>query len=267
MHLRTLSRKRNASWPDAFPFWVPTIASLSRLEFSTPAAFFVGENGSGKSTLLEALACAARLPTVGGDDVERDDTLCGPRLLASKLSLSWSRPTHRGFFLRAEDYFNFARRINATARELETLAEGYERDFATNPDEIGAKHAAGYVRGQRQQLRARYGEDADALSHGEGFMNLFAQRLVPNGLYLLDEPEAALSPTRQLAFLSLMKEFAAQNCQFIIATHSPLLLAFPGAQIWSFDGDEIMNAAYDELSHVQLTRAFLSDPEAFLRRL
>jgi predicted ATPase len=129
------------------------------------------------------------------------------------------------------------------------------------------RRAIGYIRGQKAALTSRYGENLDANSHGEGFMKLFESRLMPNGLYLLDEPEAALSPIRQLSLLSMMKQMVGQDCQFIIATHSPILMAFPSASILSFDTQPVAEVAYDDLEHVRLTKAFLSDPEAFLRRL
>jgi predicted ATPase len=127
--------------------------------------------------------------------------------------------------------------------------------------------AKGAVLGQKRALVEKYGEDADARSHGESFLQLFQARFVPGGLYLLDEPEAPLSPQRQLALLSMLREMAAQDSQFIIATHSPLLMAFPDATILSFDRAPVREIAYDEVEHVSLTRAFLSDPERFLRRL
>ncbi len=113
----------------------------------------------------------------------------------------------------------------------------------------------------------RYGEGLDTQSHGESFLRFFGERLVPNGTYFLDEPEAPLSPARQLSFLALLKELVAADGQAIIATHSPILLAFPGAVILSFDGDTIAQVAYEDLDHVRLTRDFLADPEAFLRHL
>jgi predicted ATPase len=112
------------------------------------------------------------------------------------------------------------------------------------------------MRGQKAALTSRYGENLDANSHGEGFMKLFESRLMPNGLYLLDEPEAALSPIANSALLSMIKQMIGQGCQFIVATHSPILMAFPDASILSFDTQPIAEVAYDELEHVRLTRAF-----------
>lgn len=116
-------------------------------------------------------------------------------------------------------------------------------------------------------LQRRYGDGLDVRSHGESFLGLFQSRFVPGGLYLLDEPEAPLSPLRQLSFLSMLKQMTAEDAQFIIATHSPIILAFPEAQIMSFNDGTINNIPYDELEHVTLTRAFLNDPQSYMRHL
>ena len=116
-------------------------------------------------------------------------------------------------------------------------------------------------------MEQRYGADLDANSHGQAFFQLFHSRFVPGGLYLLDEPETPLSPISQLALIGMLRDMLAQEAQFIIATHSPILLAMPGARILDFDVQPVAPAAYDDLEHVKLTREFLADPERFLRRL
>ena len=116
-------------------------------------------------------------------------------------------------------------------------------------------------------LADRYGDGLDARSHGESFMHFFLERLVPGGIYFLDEPEAPLSPSRQLSFLALLKDMVQRDIQVVMATHSPILLAFPGAAIWSFDAAPMGRVAYADLEHVNLTRDFLRDPEAYLRHL
>ena len=266
-HLQAIAKKTIKVRGDVFPLNVPAVRHLERLELHQPVTFFVGENGSGKSTLLEGIAAAINAITIGGDDVERDETLEHARFLASHLRLEWRRKTGRGFFLRAEDFFNFGRRLLRTQNELDEIIERYNEELKQNPDDEGIKRAIGSIRGQKNALTRRYGENLDHNSHGESFMKLFEARLAPGGLYLLDEPEAALSPLRQLAFLSQVKAMIAQNCQFLIATHSPILMAFPDAEIFSFDQQPITLVNYDDLEHVRLTRAFLSDPQAFLHRL
>ncbi|HEY9723284.1 MAG TPA: AAA family ATPase, partial [Oscillatoriaceae cyanobacterium] len=146
--------------------------------------------------------------------------------------------------------------------EMQALADHFDETLTG----YGRQVAVGYMKGQKAAVTRRYGEDLNANSHGESFLKLFESRLVPGGIYLLDEPEVPLSPLRQLALLSLIKQFAGE-AQFVIATHSPILMAFPGATIYTCDGPAIREAPWDELEHVKLTRDFLKDPQAFLRHL
>ena len=217
-----------------FPFSVPVIRALERLDFPTSVTFFVGENGSGKSTLLEGIASAAKLPAVGSADLVADATLGAQRELGDALRLVWNRRAHRGFFLRAEDFFGFAKRVSAMRAEFELRIAELEVEYADRS--AWAKGLAmGPARASLADMERRYGVDLDANSHGQSFLRLFQSRFVPGGLYLLDEPEAPLSPQSQLALMVLMQEMIAQDAQFIIATHSPILLAYPGATIYSFD--------------------------------
>jgi len=262
IHLRSVSLKKAAQLPGAFPFSLPLVRTLETLAFPSPVTIFAGENGSGKSTLMEAIAAAASLPIVGGERIQTDHSLEHARALAAHMRLAWSKRTHRGFFLRAEDFFRFARRMNELGKELENEAQRY------SGDSYGDMLARGSLLGQRAGLVKRYGENLDARSHGESFLKLFEARFVPDGLYLLDEPEAPLSPLRQLGFLSMMKEMVAdRGAQFIIATHSPILMAFPGAAIISFDALPLRQVPFDSLEHVALMRSFLTDPDQYLRRL
>ncbi|MCG3159610.1 MAG: Chromosome partition protein Smc [Acidobacteria bacterium] len=263
IHLQSVNLKPAAKRQSGFPFNLPLVRKLDQIEFHSPVTFFVGENGSGKSTLLEAIGAGVKLATVGGDDVERDQTLQYARALGKQMKFVWRDKTHRGFFLRAEDFFNFARRLQTMTRELQEIADSFDDEYSGYA--LGL--AKGAAMGQRQALIERYGEDLDANSHGESFLKLFQSRFTPGGLYLLDEPEAPLSPQRLLALMAMLKEMVAQNAQFIIATHSPILMAFPGARILSFDDHPVREVAYDDVEHVSLTRAFLSNPQSFLRRL
>jgi predicted ATPase len=259
-------KQRPPAGEPAFPFSVPAIRTLPSLDLSAPVTCFVGENGSGKSTLLEGIAAAAALPTVGGTEVARDGTLEAQRQLPRALRLTWSKRTHRGFFLRAEDFFGFQRRLAVERQELEQRLLDLDDEYR---DRSGyAKGlAAGPVRASLGDMARRYGRDPDARSHGQAFLNLFQGRFVPGGLYLLDEPEAPLSPQNQLGLLAILLDLIERDAQFVIATHSPILLAFPGATIYSFDRLPVAPVAYGDLDHVVLTRAFLSDPQTYLRRL
>jgi predicted ATPase len=251
---------------NGYPFDLPALAGLERLTFDTPITLFVGENGSGKSTLLEALALAAELPSAGHAEAGGDTTLSAVAPLADALRLAWSRRSRRGVFFRAEDFFAYERRLEAMRRDLMDEAER----VAVEKREAGegeVRRAQAPFVGQAAALRTRLGGEAFSRSHGEAFVAFFRSRVQGPGLYLLDEVEAALSPTRQLAFLALLKDAAAAGAQIVMATHAPILLAAPGATIWSFDHTPAQPVAYDELEHVRLTRAFLADPEAYLRRL
>ena len=250
----------------SFPFSVPAIRTLPPLDLSAPVTCFVGENGSGKSTLLEGIAAAASLPTVGTSEVARDATLAAQRRLAAALRLSWTKRTHRGLFVRAEDFFGFQRRLASERVGLEQRLVEIDQEYRDRSAHARGL-AAGPVRASLGDMEQRYGRDPDARSHGQAFLNLFQGRVVPGGLYLLDEPEAPLSPQNQLGLLALLLDMTECDAQFIIATHSPMLLALPGARIYSFDHIPVAPVAYDDLEHVTLTRAFLNDPKTFLRRL
>jgi len=251
---------------DGFPFSLPLVRHLGALKFAAPVTFFVGENGSGKSTMLEGIAAAAGLPAVGGADVADDATLAAQRQLARSFRLTWSQRTRKGFFLRAEDFFGFTKRLAQMrvefAQRLAELDEEY-RDRSAYAKAL----AQGPARASLADMERRYGVDLDANSHGESFLKLFRSRFVPGGLYLLDEPEAPLSPQSQLALLAMLDDMVAEDAQFVVATHSPILLAFPGARIYAFDDPPVREVPYAELPHVTLTRAFLEAPERFLKHL
>ncbi len=263
-HLRSVNIRKQSS--EAFPFSVPAIRAMPKLSFDTAVTFFVGENGSGKSTLLEGIALAATLPTVGSKEVTNDQTLAAQAALGRALKLVWSKRTRKGFFLRAEDFFGFTKQLaQMRAEMLQRLAE-IDDEYADRSD-----YAKGFAKmpmaSSLADMERRYGVDLDASSHGQSFLRLFQSRFVPGGLYMLDEPEAPLSPQSQLGLMAMMTDMIAREAQFIVATHSPILLAFPGARIYSFDTAPIREVAYESLEHVTLTREFLKDPERFLRHL
>ena len=222
---------------DDYPFSVPVIRSLTELRFKSRVCFFVGENGTGKSTLLEAIASHYGFGPEGGNRNFSNDSSESNRSvepLAHALRLSFDNRTGAGFFLRAESFFNIASRVDALG-----VSDSYN------------------------------GQSLHSRSHGESFLTLLDAKFRCNGLFLMDEPEAALSPLRQLAFLVLMHDVVREykNAQFIISSHSPILLGYPGAQILSFDGARIQEVEYDQLANVQIVRRFLNDRERFLQEL
>jgi predicted ATPase len=228
-NVRTLPEKIDAA---AYPFAVPAFSRGIDLTFTSPVTFFVGENGSGKSTLLEALAEGCGFNPEGGSRDHFRDMAAGRSPLLDALRLTWRPKVTKGFFLRAESFYNFA-----------TYIEGVS------------------------DMGAYGGKSLHAQSHGESFLALFANRF-DQGVFILDEPEAALSPQRQLSFLKIIHDLAAAGrAQFLIATHSPIILAYPGAVLFSLDGDAIEEIAYRDTKHFLITRDFLSSPERFFKHL
>jgi predicted ATPase len=256
-------RRYGARDASGFPWSVPVVASLESLEFTTPVTFFVGENGSGKSTVLEGIAAGSRAIAVGSADLDRDDTLTTARAFAAGFRFERRRQARTKLFFRAEDIFGFTRRVLHTMKGLAEIENEFRRRFPEGS--YGQRLAMGAARSQRHQLEGRYGHDPDARSHGEVFLGLLASRLVPGGLYLLDEPEAPLSPRGILQLIALIKDRVAAHCQFIIATHSPMLMAFPEATIYVFEGGTVAATAYSDVEHVQLTKSFLDNPQRYLR--
>ena len=261
MYLSALRRRRSDN--EGFPWNLPVVNALDALEFDTPVTFFVGENGSGKSTVLEGIAAGMRAVAMGSADIEHDETLRAARRFAAGFRFERPRHPRTTMFFRAEDVFGFTRRMLRTMRDLSDIEEEFRRELPD--DSYGQQLAMGTVRGQRVALERRYGTDPDARSHGEVFLTLLASRLTPRGLYLLDEPEAPLSPRGVLQMIALIKDRVAHDCQFIVATHSPMLLALPEATIHVFDGATIQRTPYADVEHVQLVRAFLNNPQQFLQ--
>jgi predicted ATPase len=215
------------------PFTLPWLAANLSLTLTTPLTFLVGENGTGKSTLLEAIAWGCGFGAHGGNRDQSFAEDADGHALGSALRLGWRQKVSGGFYLRAETFFNFASYLESVGSTF--LAYG--------------------------------GKSLHHQSHGEAFLALFQHRF-EDGLYLLDEPEAALSPQRQMAFLSILYELTAKKvAQFIIATHSPMLLTFPGATILSLDGGEIRSVSYQDTDHYRVTKDFLNAPERFYRHL
>ncbi|BBB47143.1 AAA family ATPase [Pelolinea submarina] len=232
--IRTVENTANAQ---EYPFNIPAFSEGINMEFSSNVTFFVGENGSGKSTLLEAIAENCGFNVAGGNRNHYYQYHKTESNLGSILRFSWLPKVTDGFFLRAESFFNFATYID----NLES-------------DEPGVYDAYG-------------GKSLHGQSHGEAFLALFENKF-KKGIYILDEPEAALSPKRQLSFLVLMHELEKTGkAQFIIATHSPIILSYPEAIIYSFDQERITKVIYEETEHYQITKDFLMNPGLYHKHL
>ncbi len=214
-----------------YPYSLPAIRHLLTLSFHPKVTFFVGENGSGKSTLLEGIAVECGLNPEGGSHNFNFATRASHSRLSEALRLAkTTRLARDSYFLRAESFYN-------VATEIERLGVS---------------------------LTAYGGTSLHEQSHGESFFALLQHRFRGSGLYLMDEPEAALSPRRQLQFLSILHDYCKRGSQFILATHSPILMAYPDAWIYLFDDEGIRRVEYTETEHYLVTRGFLSNPKRTL---
>lgn len=235
-----LLRERVPSFDD-YPFSLSAVRSLDSLELHPGMTIFVGENGSGKSTLLEAIAVAMGFNPEGGTRNFRFDTRASHSVLNEYLRVvKGIRQPRDGFFLRAESFFN-------VATEIENL----DAEPSLGPP----------------VLNSYGGHSLHERSHGESFMALLMNRLGGKGLYLFDEPEAALSPQRQLAALARFHDLIRDQSQLIVATHSPILMAYPDAWIYEFTADGMARVAYEDTEHFQVMRSFLANPQRMLRTL
>lgn len=218
---------------DEYPFCLAAVRELTSLKLHPKVTFLVGENGSGKSTLLEAIAVGMGFNAEGGTKNFNFATRRSHSNLSDFLRLAQGfRKPKDGFFLRAESFFN----------------------VATQVDEL---HVGEYYGGT----------SLHEMSHGESFMALMINRFGGKGLYLLDEPEAALSPQRQLATLSRMHDLVLDDSQFVIATHSPILMAYPDAWIYQLDASGVRRVDYQDTEHYQVTRNFLANPQPMMGHL
>ncbi|MBI5489264.1 MAG: AAA family ATPase [Deltaproteobacteria bacterium] len=228
-----LLREKVAEW-GRYPFSIPAVAKLETLSLHPQVTFFVGENGSGKSTLIEAIAVAVGFNAEGGSRNFHFSTRASESELHVVLRIvRGARRPRTGFFLRAESFFNVASVV----------------------DQLHLHDAYG-------------GKSLHERSHGESFLALVNERFGPDGLYIMDEPEAALSPQRQLSLLAAFERMVRQDrSQLLIATHSPILLAYPNARIYSLGDDGIAQVEYEQTEHYLITRDFLLDRDRYLRRL
>ena len=233
-YLREIELKRDQIESfDVYPFCIPAVKELDVLEFHPDVTFFVGENGTGKSTLLEGIAVCLGFNAEGGTKQSRFSTNRTHSDLDQYLKQvkSFKQPKD-GYFLRAESFYN----------------------LATFMDDV-------------DYLESYGGKSLHQQSHGESFMATLVNKLRGNGLYLMDEPEAALSPSRQMAALSAIHQLAELNSQFIIATHSPILLAYPRSKIYQFSDSGIYEVEYEDTEHYEVTRDFLNRHEQMVKIL
>ena len=238
--------REKGPFPDRYPFNLPALRQLNSLSLHPKVTYLTGENGMGKSTLIEAIAVASGFNAEGGSKNFNFSTRASHSQLHEYIRIARGPGKFRtGFFLRSESFFNLA-------TEIERL-DGDDRGV------VGEK-------GNRL-IDAYGGRSLHEQSHGESFWALFMNRFSGNGLYILDEPEAALSPTRQMAMLVRMHELIGQQSQFIIATHSPIVMAYPSSIIYELTENGIHKSAYTETKNYMITKQFLNNHKGMLGAL
>jgi len=251
----------NTDKQQPFPFNIPAVRFARLVELDKKVTIFVGDNGSGKSTLLESLAYYLKIPLIGGH-INSTASFAAAKLLNPYLEIKWSRQTSKGFFFRAEDFSDF---VNAVERHQSGIRTQLSELQGQVDDSIIEKMAES-MNYALHQTRKTYGADMQAFSHGEAYLTILQTRIADKGIYLLAEPEAALSPLKQLALIAFILEVLKKgNIQFIMATHSPILMGIPGARIYEIQEDGMQEVKYRETEHYRITKTFLDNPEHYLR--
>lgn len=242
-----------------YPFNLKWLQNTNNIEFNKPLTFLVGDNGVGKSTLLQSIAIQNQIPQLTNEIYENEPEYETILKLANSLKSQWDVKSKSGFFFRADDFISFIRENKRLKKELEN-----ELDLL---DEKGVSKLA-FERQPYQNslvaLKRSYPKELHKLSHGQSFLALFKSRLVPNSLYLLDEPETPLSPQNQLTLLHMINEQIRQGSQFIIASHSPVLTAYPEADIYKIEEEKVSKINYEEIENVAFMKHFMADPKRFM---
>ncbi len=246
-----------------FPFNIPAIKYAKDIKMKTPVTFIVGDNGTGKSTLMEAIAFRLQLPHMDGSGYHKRNFDAAKKLIPY-LNLQWNIEKSIGFFFRAEDFGDL---INSVERQDNRLSTNfYNLDGEVPQHTINLmKESANY---QLHHMRKNYGQELQTFSHGEAYLKIMQEKINRKGIYLLDEPEAALSPLKQLSLIYFINEHLQTHMsQFIITTHSPILMAYPGATLYEVRESEMPQISFEETEHYSVTKSFLNNPEAYLRFL
>lgn len=265
IYLRAIRQSENELTNETYPLSLPQIRGIERLDFPSPVTLIAGDNGSGKTTLVELIAALTGAIRIG--DACSDRRAHNSFTSASRaFRAEFSHKPKRSFFFLAEDFTRYidAREdmMREERAEMERIQKeysgrsGYAKTLATLP------HASSL-----HEMKSMYSDELSQQSHGEGYIDFFGSRLHAQGLYLMDEPEGALSYYNQYVLMNMIADAVRRDCQFIISTHSPVLLAYPESTLYSFEENHLRENNFASLENISFLRDFLSEPERYLRRL
>lgn len=248
---------------EPFPYNVKSVLYREPIDLSNKITFFIGDNGSGKSTLIEALAYRLQLPHMDGSTYAKS-SFDAAKLLQSCLEVNYNIQRAIGFFFRAEDFGDL---INSVDRRNFVLHEQLNSLVGEVPDKV-IEEMKNNANTQLHHMRKRFGQDLRSYSHGEAYLKIIHEKVKSRGIYILDEPEAALSPAKQLSLIyHIVQHLEEFDSQFIIATHSPMIMAIPGATIYEIGEHGMQATALEDTEHYTITKSFLNNPEMYLRHL
>ena len=253
----------NTTKTNPFPYNISAVKFAKDLDLSNKITFLIGDNGSGKSTLLETIAFRLQLPHIDGSEYPVRSYQAAIRL-SSELELDFKIDNPRGFFFRAEDFGDYLNSINRADAKLHGQLKSLHGEVPEHIIKL-MKDNANY---QIHHVKKNYGQDLATYSHGEAYLKIIQDKVRTPGIYLLDEPEAALSPAKQLSLIyQIMGHLKNNMSQFVIATHSPMIMAIPDATIYEITEDSMEKTALEDTDHYQITKGFLNNPESYLRHL
>lgn len=252
----------NTTKTHPFPYNIPAVRNARQLCFNQAVTILVGDNGCGKSTLLETIGLFMNLPLIGGYS-KTSSSFEAAQILLPYVEIEWRRDTQMGFFFRAEDFSDF---LKSAERDRSRIRNDISDLEGRVNEQIIKEMSNGSMNYSLNNMYREYGADMEGFSHGEAYLKILETRIGNKGVFLLDEPEAALSPLKQLSLIFLiMQKLEQPNTQFIISTHSPILMGIPNAVLYEIDDNAITQTPYNETEHYRITKQFLQNPQYYLR--